>query len=195
MRRRGAIENALAQFLRVYLQSWGSEHLQTFAEGESRELVATNDQTKARNFPTVPRTWRERSARKLIQLQHPDAVTFACPNCGEGVLNFSIPIHFGTDWTWVPFHCPACQSVLYVSSTYRWSVLGGLTALALVVPSVLQISSWYLWLGAAILSWSGLALLASVYVKVIFPPRILKYDGPDISDDPNDLPINPWRKR
>ena len=65
-------------------------------------------------------------------------------------------------------------------------------------PAALGISPWYLWLGGAVFTWILLGFLASVYVKVLFPPKILKYDGPPIRkifDNPDDLPINPWRKR
>jgi len=73
--------------------------------------------------------------------------------------------------------------------------MGGSTALAFVIPSALRISPWYLWLGAVVLTWILLGFLESVYVKILFPPRIFKYTGPRIIENPNDWPLNPWRRR
>jgi len=137
---------------------------------------------------------------KVIQLEHPDAVTFPCPCCGERIPNFSVPINSGRDWNGVPrapFHCPACRTVLCTSDAYRRWFDFWWVALAFIIPSVLRIGPWYFWLGAVVVSWVLLGFLASVYVKVLFPPKILRYDGPripEIPKDPNDLPINPWRK-
>jgi len=160
-----------------------------------------SDHAKVGVFLASARAWRERATRKLFQLEHPDAVTFACPVCGEGIPNFRVLIYLGRDWNGVPrapFHCPACRALLCTSSVYRRSVEAWTTGLAFMIPSALRISPWYLWLGAVALSWVLLTLLSSVYVKVLFPPKILKYDGPEIPkipDNPDDLPINPWRKR
>jgi hypothetical protein len=138
---------------------------------------------------------------KLMQLKHPDAVAFGCPSCGERIPNFSVPISLGHDWNSVPrapFHCPACRTLLCTSSVYRRSAEAVTTALAFFIPSALRIGPWYFWIGAVALSWVLLTLLSSVNVKVLFPPNILKYEGPPIPrilDNPDDLPINPWRKR
>lgn len=152
-------------------------------------------------FPSAWRTRGEWAARKSSQLAFPELVKFPCPNCGKGIPNFSVQITVGHDLNGVPrwpFHCPACQALLCVSRVYRRSVAAGAIALALVIPSVLGIRPWYFWLGAVVLSWILIGFLESVYVKVLFPPRILKYSGPPIPrilDNPDDLPINPWRKR
>jgi hypothetical protein len=157
--------------------------------------------TKTRVLSAAAQGWREKIARKLFELERPDAVTFACPACGQGVPNFKVKISLGRDWNGVPlapFHCLACDALLCTSGAYRWSVLCGTAALGFLIPSALRISPWYFWLGAVILSWIVLELLSSVWVKVLFPPKILKYDGPKIPkifDNPDDLPINPWRKR
>jgi hypothetical protein len=134
-----------------------------------------------------------RIGRKLFELKHPDLVTLPCPICGQGIPNFSVLIHFGPDWAVVPFPCPSCGTLLCVPSGYRWWTLAGWTALALVIPCVLRIKQWYFWLAAAALSWNLLAALESVYVRILFPPRILRCDPP-LRRDPNDLSIKPWRK-
>jgi hypothetical protein len=151
-------------------------------------------QNSMRGFASVWRGWGQRAARKSTQLEHPDLVSFPCPNCGDGIPNFSVLIHFGPYWTTVPFRCPGCRSLLCVPSRYRWLVLSGWTVLALAVPLALGVSPWYLWLAAVVLLWILLGLLASVYVKILFPPKIVPYDGPAPVENPNDLPLNPWRK-
>ena len=161
-------------------------------------LMSIVENTKRK---AAPPAWRGIVARRLIQLENPDTVTFPCPNCGEGIPNFSVLIGLGRDWAGVPrapFHCPVCHALVCTSSVYRWSILGGTTVLGFVIPSVLRISPWYFWLGAAILSWIVLGFLASVWVKVLFRPKVVKYEGPPIPrifENPDDLPINPWRKR
>lgn len=148
-----------------------------------------------RQILAVSRKWRQAASRKFTQLQYPNLVTFKCPACGGDIPNFAALIHFGEGWTRVPFGCPACGSRLCVSSTYSWSVLIGSSALALAVPFVFGIGPWILWLGTAVLSWIVLGFLTSVYVKVLFPPKIIRYEGLDGPRASNDLSLNLWRKR
>ena len=72
----------------------------------------------------------------------------------------------------------------------------GLIILAGAVPLVLGIEKWWLWTVTAIVAWVILTVLASVYVKVFFPPSLVRYNGPPITDHIKeaDLPLNPWRK-
>ena len=150
--------------------------------------------SKIRELITYARSWRNQIKRKLFRLEQPNAVTFACPKCGEGIPNFNVVIHFGEDWTTIPFRCSRCRTLLCVPSSYRWSLLIWCTVLAFVIPWLLGISPWYYWLGATVLSWCLLGFATSVYVKIFFSPPIVVYDGPDLLEDPNDLPLNPWRK-
>ena len=132
---------------------------------------------------------------KLIHLLHPDLVTFKCPSCAAGIPNFDVQFYFETGWTVAPFPCRTCGCLLCVSAIYAWSVFGSLSALALAIPLALGIGRWYLWLGTAALSWIFLCLLASVYVKVLVPPKILRCPKPSFPADRNDLSLNIGHKR
>lgn len=153
------------------------------------------------SFVSVCRNWGERARRKSLQLAFPDLVTFPCPVCGRGIPNVAVRIDLGHNYRnglpLGPFHCWACNALLRTSSAYRWYVLVGTTGLAFFIPWALRVGPWYLWLGAFALSWVLLTLLSGAYVKILFPPKILRYDGPPIPrilDNPDELPINPWRK-
>jgi predicted RNA-binding Zn-ribbon protein involved in translation (DUF1610 family) len=142
------------------------------------------------SWPTVANNIRRGVARKLIQLQHPEGVTFKCPSCNGDIANFDVLYHFESDWTVVPFACPNCGSLMHVSTLYAWSVFGGLSALALVVPVAVGIRPWYLWVATAAISWAALSLLSSVYVKVLFPPRIRLCAKPRFPADRDGLSLN-----
>jgi hypothetical protein len=118
---------------------------------------------------------------KLKQLMYPATVKFKCPNCEGGIGYFDVVIYFGERWTKLPFRCSTCGSLLCVSSAYSWSVLLGCSLLALAVPSALRIGPWLLWLGAVILLWFVLGSLAGAYMKVLFPPKIIRYYPDDLS--------------
>lgn len=129
----------------------------------------------------LPSSGSEGGLGKLNQLLYPAGMKFKCPNCSGDIGYYDVLIQFGERWTRLPFRCPTCGSLLCVSRTYSWSVFLGCSLLALVIPAIVGIGAWFLRLGAAILVWLMLVSLAGAYVKILFPPRIIRYYSDDLS--------------
>lgn len=120
---------------------------------------------------------------KLQNLLYPAGVKFKCPNCDRAIAYYDVAIHFGERCTTTPFRCSTCRFELCVSRAYSWSVMIGWTLLALAIPSALRIGPWFLWLGAVALLWIILGSLAGAYIKILFPPKIIRYYPDDLSLD------------
>jgi predicted RNA-binding Zn-ribbon protein involved in translation (DUF1610 family) len=135
-----------------------------------------------------------RIREKLSQLESPELFTLKCPNCGTEIANFKVTIYLETGSTPAPFSCPACGSLICVSSLYARSVFLGLLALAFMIPATFSVHPWYLWFGVGAVSWIVLCLLSSVYVKVLFPPKLLVWSNPNFPSDQDKLSLKIWRK-
>ena|ERR1700722_16726495 len=117
----------------------------------------------------------------LNDLRYPAFVAFKCPNCGGDISNFDVKIGLTAGWQKNPFQCPTCGSMLNVSRIYSWSVLTGCLWVSLAVPTLLRMSPWYLWVGSVIALWFVVGALAGIYVKILFPPKIIHCDPENLS--------------
>jgi hypothetical protein len=109
----------------------------------------------------------------LNQLYQPwNHVNFACPKCGAPISYFEVSVSFGRGYATKYFHCTACESRLFVSRRYVWSVFLGTLALALAITFVLRVQPWWLFAVVACVAWGVASLLAGIYVKWLFPPQI-----------------------
>jgi len=57
----------------------------------------------------------------------------------------------------------------------------GCGVLSLAVCSILAVWSWLLFLAAVVSLWILLGFVSGVYVKIIFPPAIMRYYSSDVS--------------
>ena len=129
------------------------------------------------NISLKKKAWKLLHAR-LRQLRYPALVEFSCPNCGKGIPNFRVNIGVGERWT---FLCPTCGCRLCLSPTYSRSVMLGCGVLSLAVCSILAVWSWLLCLAAVVPLWILLGFISGLYVKIVFPPAIMRYYSSDVS--------------
>ena len=120
--------------------------------------------------------------RNLSQLYNPTIYfEFECPKCSSAIPYRSVRINFKNGYKTQEFECSTCGSVLCVSRFYAWCVFIGTVAalLAIVLAlSAMNVRPWWLLALAALILWTIVGILESMYLKWLFPPKI-EYYHPD----------------
>jgi hypothetical protein len=119
----------------------------------------------------ITKNWRKQASLIL----DPGRLKFACPNCGGAIAGYLVNIGFGERWTRAAFECPTCRCLLCVTSRYAWLVFGGTLSLAVAIGVLLGVHPWFLLFPAVALIQLLLAMLVGQYLKVIFPPKIIRH--------------------
>jgi hypothetical protein len=119
--------------------------------------------------------------RHLQQLYDVRTFTFKCPDCGATVPYFDVKIGFKLRYETDSFECTNCKSLLCVSRTYAWAVFLGTMGVAVGVVEVLKVRPMWLFAVTALLAWVLVSMIAGIYVKWLFPPRILHYVSDDLA--------------
>jgi hypothetical protein len=125
---------------------------------------------------------------KSTELMSPSAFKLKCPSCNGEIPQFDVVIAFGGFGKKLPFRCPTCDCSLCVSAVYSWSVVFILSLLVFGIPTILKVRPWLLWCIVVVFLWIAISAVISVYVRIFFPPKILKYY-------PDDLSLNTSQRR
>jgi hypothetical protein len=120
--------------------------------------------------------------RNLSQLYNPTKYfQFECPKCGSAIPYLDVRIGFGLGYRTNTFECSACKSLLCVSRIYLWFVFLGIVGFSLAITAALRLHIWWLFGVVALVASQIVALLAGLYVKWLFPPKIQFYISDDLS--------------
>jgi hypothetical protein len=109
------------------------------------------------------------------------ARTFKCPLCNAEIPYFDVNISLGRYWKQETFQCRTCKYILCVPKTYAWAVTGGGILASILIPLLLGIRPWILFLVVVLLGQFIVGMLAAWFIKVFFPPKILPFYGDDLS--------------
>jgi hypothetical protein len=125
------------------------------------------------------------------RFDNPELFTLKCPNCASEIPNFRVTMFFEETGFLeaAPFTCPACESLICISNLYARSLFVGRALLALMIPAAVRVHPWYLWLCVAVASWIVITLISSVYVKILFPPKLRVWPKPKFPSDRDDLSL------
>ena len=107
--------------------------------------------------------------------------TFRCPLCNAEIPYFDVKISLGQKWKQDTFQCRSCKYILRVPKAYAWFVTCGAMLVSIIVPLLLGIHPWILFLIAVLCGQFVAGMVAGWCVKFFFPPAILPYYGDDLS--------------